>query len=170
MLKKAGTAEPAARSVAKALVRANRDGLNSHGLTRLKAYSAQVAVGKVAGQAIPVLEKLGPSAARIDANDGFAFPALDIAIDTLVEMTSETPVAGITVTNSHHFGVAGHHVERLAGAAWSVWCLATRLRRSHRGAVRAHCLAPTRSRSDSPAPPRILSWSTSRCRSRRGAR
>lgn len=114
VLKKAGTAEPAANSVAKALVRANRDGLNSHGLTRLKAYSAQVAAGKVAGQAVPVLEKLGPSAARIDANDGFAFPALDIAIDTLVEMTSETPVAGITVTNSHHFGVAGHHVERLA--------------------------------------------------------
>jgi len=114
VLKKAGTAETAAASVAKALVRANSDGLNSHGLARLKAYSAQVAAGKVAGQAVPALEKLGPSAARIDANDGFAFPALDMAIDTLVEMTSETPVAGIAVTNSHHFGVAGHHVERLA--------------------------------------------------------
>ncbi len=114
VLMKAGTAEPAARSVATALVRANRDGLNSHGLARLKAYSAQVAAGKVAGTAVPALEKLGPSAARIDANDGFAFPAFDLAIDALAEMTAETPVAGIAVTNSHHFGVAGHHVERLA--------------------------------------------------------
>lgn len=114
VLIRAGTAEPAARSTAKALVRANRDGLNSHGLTRLKAYSAQVAAGKVAGQAAPALEKLGPSAARIDAKEGFAFPAFDMAIEALVEMTSETPVAGISVTNSHHFGVAGHHVERLA--------------------------------------------------------
>ena len=114
VLMKAGTAEPAARSTAKALVRANADGLNSHGLARLRAYSAQVAAGKVAGQAVPLLEKLGPSAARIDAKEGFAFPAFDMAIDALVEMTSETPVAGISVTNSHHFGVAGHHVERLA--------------------------------------------------------
>ena len=114
VLMKAGTAEPAARSVATALIRANKDGLHSHGLARLKAYTAQVAAGKVAGSAVPLLENLGPSAARIDANDGFAFPAFDLAIDTLVEMISETPVAGIAVTNSHHFGVAGHHVERLA--------------------------------------------------------
>ena len=114
VLVKAGTAEPAARSVATALVRANKDGLHSHGLARLKAYSAQVTAGKVAGKAVSLLEKLGPSAARIDARDGFAFPAFDLAIDTLVEMTAETPVAGISVTNSHHFGVAGHHVERLA--------------------------------------------------------
>jgi len=114
VLVKAGTVETSARSVAKALVRANRDGLNSHGLARLQAYSAQVRAGKVVGAATPAFEKLGPSAARIDANDGFAFPAFDMAIDALVDMTAETPVAGIAVTNSHHFGVAGHHVERLA--------------------------------------------------------
>ena len=110
----AGTAEPAARSVATALVRANKDGLHSHGLARLKAYSSQVRAGKVAGGAVPEVEKLGSSAARIDAADGFAFPAFDLAIDTLAAMTAETPVAGVAVTNSHHFGVAGHHVESLA--------------------------------------------------------
>lgn len=114
VLIKAGTAEPAAKSVARALVRANLDGLHSHGLARLKAYSAQVAAGKVAGEAVPVMRKLGPSAARIDANNGFAFPAFDMAINAIVAMTAGTPVAGIAVTNSHHFGVAGHHVERLA--------------------------------------------------------
>ena len=114
VLMKAGTAEPAARSVATALVRANKDGLNSHGLARLKAYSAQVRAGKVAGAAVPELAKLGSSAGRIDAKDGFAFPALDMAIDALAEMTAETPVAAVAITNSHHFGVAGHHVERLA--------------------------------------------------------
>jgi len=114
VLKNAGTAEPAAASVARALVRADLDGLNSHGMARLQSYSAQVAAGKVVGGAVPAIEKLGSSAARVDANDGFAFPAFDLAIDALVEMIEETPVAGIAVTNSHHFGVAGHHVERLA--------------------------------------------------------
>ena len=114
VLVEAGTSEPAAKSVAKALVRANRDGLNSHGLARLKAYSAQVRAGKVDGSAAPAIEGLGASAARIDANDGFAYPAFDLAIDTIVAMTGDSPVAGIAITNSHHFGVAGHHVERLA--------------------------------------------------------
>jgi (2R)-3-sulfolactate dehydrogenase (NADP+) len=110
----AGTADEAAASVAKALVRANRDGLNSHGLARLKAYSAQVRAGKVAGAASPSIEHLGSSAARIDANDGFAYPAFDLAIDTIAAITAASPVAAISITNSHHFGVAGHHVERLA--------------------------------------------------------
>jgi (2R)-3-sulfolactate dehydrogenase (NADP+) len=110
----AGTARDAAVSVATALVRANSDGLNSHGLARLKAYSAQVAADKVNGTAVPILEKLGPSAARIDARDGFAFPAFDLAIHTMVAMIKETPVVGIAIANSHHFGVAGHHVGRLA--------------------------------------------------------
>jgi (2R)-3-sulfolactate dehydrogenase (NADP+) len=114
VLMAAGTADETAASVAKALVRANRDGLNSHGLARLKAYSAQVRAGKVDGSVTPTIENLGPSAARIDANDGFAYPAFDLAIETIVAMTRETPVAGIAITNSHHFGVAGHHVERLA--------------------------------------------------------
>jgi (2R)-3-sulfolactate dehydrogenase (NADP+) len=114
VLMAAGTADETAASVAKALVRANRDGLNSHGLARLKAYSAQVRAGKVDGSVTPTIENLGPSAARIDANDGFAYPAFDLAIETIVAMTRDTPVAGIAITNSHHFGVAGHHVERLA--------------------------------------------------------
>ena len=114
VLVKAGTAEGTAVSVAKALVRANRDGLNSHGLARLKAYSAQVRAGKVKGSAVATSESLGSSAARIDANDGFAYPAFDLAIETIVAMTEHSPVAGISITNSHHFGVAGHHVERLA--------------------------------------------------------
>jgi (2R)-3-sulfolactate dehydrogenase (NADP+) len=114
VLMKAGTAEPAAASVARALVRANRDGLSSHGLARLKAYSAQAAVGKVNGAAIPQMDNLGPAAARIDAGDGFAFPAFDLAIDTIETMTEASPIAGVAITNSHHFGVAGHHVERLA--------------------------------------------------------
>ena len=111
---KAGTTEAAARSVARALVKANADGLASHGLARLPAYCAQVRAGKVKGAAVPTATRLGASGVRIDADDGFAFPALDLAIDTVAEMADETPVIAAAITNSHHFGVAGHHVERLA--------------------------------------------------------
>jgi (2R)-3-sulfolactate dehydrogenase (NADP+) len=113
-LENAGTAAAAAASVANALVRAEADGLASHGLARIPAYCAQVQSGKVRGAAVPRLVALGPSGARVDAGYGFAFPALDLAIEAAVERAGKTCAAAVAVTNSHHFGVAGHHVERVA--------------------------------------------------------
>jgi len=113
-LQSAGTAAPAATSVAKALARAEADGLASHGLARIPAYCAQVRSGKVDGRAVPRLVPLGPSGARVDAGYGFAFPALDLAIDAAVERAGATCACAVAVTHSHHFGVAGHHVERVA--------------------------------------------------------
>jgi (2R)-3-sulfolactate dehydrogenase (NADP+) len=113
-LEASGTAAPAARSVAAALIRAELDGLPSHGLARVPAYSGQVRTGKVRGDAEPTVTLLGASGARVDAADGFAYPAFDLAIDTLTEVMGASPVGAAAITNSHHFGVAGHHVERLA--------------------------------------------------------
>jgi (2R)-3-sulfolactate dehydrogenase (NADP+) len=113
-LERAGTAAAAAASVARAIARAEADGLSSHGLARIPAYCAQVRTGKVDGRAAPKLVPLGPSGARVDARYGFAFPALDLAIDAVVERANRTCTAAIAITNSHHFGVAGHHVERVA--------------------------------------------------------
>jgi (2R)-3-sulfolactate dehydrogenase (NADP+) len=113
-LEGAGTATPAAQSVAKALARAEADGLASHGLARVPAYAAQVASGKVAGQAVPELSVLGAAGARVDAHFGFAFPALDLAIDAATELARGSCASVVAITRSHHFGVAGHHVERLA--------------------------------------------------------
>jgi (2R)-3-sulfolactate dehydrogenase (NADP+) len=114
-LEQAGTATAAAQSVAKALARAEADGLASHGLARVPAYAAQVQSGKVAGQAVPELIALGAGGARVDAHYGFAFPALDLAIDAAAELAGASCAGAVAITHSHHFGVAGHHVERLAG-------------------------------------------------------
>jgi (2R)-3-sulfolactate dehydrogenase (NADP+) len=113
-LENAGTAESAAASVAKALARAEADGLSSHGLARIPAYCAQVRSGKVNGHAEPELVPLGVSGARVDARHGFAFSALDLAIEAAVERAGNVRACAIAITNSHHFGVAGHHVERIA--------------------------------------------------------
>lgn len=114
VLIRAGTREPSARSVARALVRADADGIASHGVARLPAYAAQVRAGKVAGEAEPTATAAGTAGVRVDAADGFAFPAIDLAIDRLAALAPQTGVATAAITNSHHFGVAGHHPERLA--------------------------------------------------------
>lgn len=103
-----------AASVAAALVAAEVDGQKGHGLSRLASYSAQAASGKVQGHAVPIAEAAGLAAVRIDAKAGFAFPAMDLAIERLAELAPQSGIAMAGVYHSHHFGQAGYHVERLA--------------------------------------------------------
>jgi (2R)-3-sulfolactate dehydrogenase (NADP+) len=108
------TDELNANTVADALIAAQIDGHQGHGLSRLAAYSAQSASGKVDGHAVPTLMEVSPAAVRIDAGNGFAFPALAIGIEDLTRRVKKTGIATATFFRSHHFGVAGYHVEKLA--------------------------------------------------------
>lgn len=101
-------------SVARALVGAELAGQGGHGLRRVPAYAAQARAGKVDGHAEPVAQRTRPGAVRIDAGHGFAYPALDIAVDELAAMTPGQGIAVAGIVRSHHAGVAGLAVEALA--------------------------------------------------------
>ena len=105
-----------AQSVAQALVSAEIDGQKGHGFSRVASYALQARSGKVAGQAVPQMSIRGTSMLRIDAANGFAFPAIDLAIDQLVAVSAKTGIAAAGITRSHHCGQLGAHVERLAKA------------------------------------------------------
>ncbi len=105
-----------ARAVAKALVLAEADGIKSHGLIRLPLYAAQAKKGKVDGFATPSAKRTRPGVAVIDANNGFAYPAIDLALALLPEMARASGIAAAGIGRSHHCGAAGHHAEKLANA------------------------------------------------------
>lgn len=103
-----------ATSVARALTQAEVDGQKGHGLSRVPSYAAQAKAGKVDGHAIPRLSRIRAGTVMIDVAHGFAYPAFDLAIGALPAIASETGIAAAGFVRSHHFGVAGRHVERLA--------------------------------------------------------
>ncbi|MXN67469.1 Ldh family oxidoreductase [Stappia sp. GBMRC 2046] len=103
-----------AKSVADALIGAELAGQAGHGLRRVPAYAAQARAGKVKGHAVPAASRIRPGAVRIDGGYGFAFPALDLAIDQLSLIAPEQGIAIAGIHRSHHAGVAGITVERLA--------------------------------------------------------
>jgi (2R)-3-sulfolactate dehydrogenase (NADP+) len=105
-----------ARSVAEALVQAEADGIKGHGLSRVPSYAAQAQSGKVDGFAQPTLSNPAPAGLVVDAARGFAFPAIDMAIDALPDVCRQQGVAVAAIRRSHHCGAAGRHVERLAHA------------------------------------------------------
>ncbi|MEO8651838.1 MAG: Ldh family oxidoreductase [Hyphomicrobiaceae bacterium] len=111
----ASNASPAnAASVARALTQAEIDGQKGHGLSRVPTYAAQAQSGKVDGHATPTLRYARAATVMIDVANGFAYPAFDLAIEELPAIAAETGIAAAGFVRSHHFGVAGRHVERLA--------------------------------------------------------
>lgn len=114
ILRRHNTSRHNAECVVDALIAAEIDGQSGHGLSRLPSYAAQAAAGKVDGHAAPVAERVGTAAVRVDAANGFAFPALAAAIEELDSLVTETGIAVAAVHRSHHFGQAGYHVEQLA--------------------------------------------------------
>lgn len=113
-LEAANTSVANAASVARALAQAEIDGQKGHGLSRVPSYAAQARAGKVDGRATPKATRTRTATLMIDVANGFAYPALDLAIDELPGIAAETGIAAAGFVRSHHFGVAGRHVERLA--------------------------------------------------------
>ena len=109
-----GTSPKNAASVARALVAAEAEGQVGHGFSRISDYAAQVRSGKVNGRAEPKCALTHDAALAVDAQDGFAYPALDLAIETGVEMAKRQGCAAMTVTRSHHCGALSVQVAKIA--------------------------------------------------------
>ena len=112
------TARDNARRVATALVAAEADGQKGHGASRVPSYAAQARSGKVDGHAVPEAVRPGDSAAVVDARDGFAYPAIELAQRIALDCLATSPVVAIAIRNSHHSGVVAHHVEPIARAGF----------------------------------------------------
>ncbi|MGF1707317.1 Ldh family oxidoreductase [Enterovibrio baiacu] len=113
-LEQHGVSHVNASSVANALIQAEIDGQPAHGLSRLAAYIDQVKCGKIIGDATPRIDIPKPSVCHINAELGFAFPAMDKLVSLLPAMAKAQGIALATVYRSHHFGQAGFHAERIA--------------------------------------------------------
>lgn len=103
-----------AEPVAVALVAAEAAGQGGHGLRRVVAYASQARAGKVDGKARPKASLARPGVLRIDAANGFAYPALDLAVAELPALAKNQGIAFAGIGRSHHAGVMGLTVERFA--------------------------------------------------------
>ena len=96
------------------LLRAEMEGLPSHGFSRIPYYAAQSAAGKVDGHAVPLVERPRPGVVTVDAHCGFAFSAFADGLPVAARAAKESGVALLAVRNSHHAGVLGFPVADLA--------------------------------------------------------
>jgi (2R)-3-sulfolactate dehydrogenase (NADP+) len=110
----ANTAEVVAHVVARALTQAEIDGQKGHGLSRVPSYAAQARSGKVDGHAVAVVRQTRPGALMVDVAGGFFYPAFECVLEQLPRLAAATGIAAAGFNRSHHAGVIGWHLERLA--------------------------------------------------------
>jgi len=106
-----------ARSVARALVLAESQGLSGHGLSRVGQYCTHLSNGRADGKALATVTRQKGAALLVDAGTGLAFPACDLAIEKAIATARELGVCFAGVCNSHHAGVMVDHLRPVAQAA-----------------------------------------------------
>jgi len=115
-LVRAGCSSAMARSTARAVVAAEAAGLPSHGLARLPQYATHLRNGRVDGQAQPRVVGERTAAILVDAGDGLAFPACELAVREAIERARLQGVAWVGVFNSHHSGIVSDYLEDVGAA------------------------------------------------------
>ena len=115
-LRNAGAGEAMAVSTARALARAEAQGLVSHGLSRVPQYATHLRNGRADGLALACIARHRGAAVLIDAKLGLAFPACDLAVATAISTAQSMGVCFAGVTNSHHCGVLVDHLRAVTDA------------------------------------------------------
>jgi (2R)-3-sulfolactate dehydrogenase (NADP+) len=115
-LERAGASSQAAHATASALVYADLRGLSSHGVARLPMYLAQLRNGRVDAQAEPAIVAERDAAVLVDAMDGLAYPACELAVAQVIARARTHGSAVASVTRSHHFGAGAYHLDAIGKA------------------------------------------------------
>ncbi len=115
-LTRAGANEAMAQATASGLVLAEAQGLGSHGLSRVAQYSTHLRNGRANGAAQPNVLRRKGGAVLVDAQEGLAFAACELAVREAIAAARDNGVAFAGVVRSHHCGVVVDHLRAVAAA------------------------------------------------------
>lgn len=115
-LEAAGANPAMAASTARALVLAEAQGIASHGLSRVAQYATHLRNGRARGDAIARVAREHGAALLVDAGQGLAFPACELAVARGIDVARQLGVCLAGVANSHHAGVLVDHLRPAAAA------------------------------------------------------
>lgn len=122
-LRATGLSEAQCRSVTRAMVEAQQDECQSHGLYRLLGCVHSVTCGQVNAAAEPVLTEISPVILRVDADRGFSTPALERGVERVLEMAAAQGMAALVINDCFHFSALWPEIEPLARRGFAALAL-----------------------------------------------
>ena len=98
-----------ADQAADVLIAADRRGIDSHGVSRLKAYCDLIAAGRVQPRATVTVLRETPSTTALDGGNGLGLVVGPRANAIAIEKALAAGTGWVTVRNSTHYGIAGYY-------------------------------------------------------------
>lgn len=115
-LLRAGAHETMAETAAQHLVRAEEQGLPTHGMSRVPFYCSMLRNGRADGKARPSLAADKAAVCLIDNADGLPYESAAWAIDEVIQRARRNGIGFAGIRNSAHVGVLGIHLLKVAAA------------------------------------------------------
>lgn len=115
-LVRSGATDTQAAPVARSIRAAEAEGTRGIGLGYLPFYCRHLLIGKIHGDAVPVLSTPAPALVRVDAANGFAHPAYEVGESVLIDTARAQGIALMGISNAYACGVLGYFTDRLARA------------------------------------------------------
>src|SRR5260221_9380048 len=115
-LKRAGANDRMGDAAARHLVRAEEQGLPTHGMSRVPFYCGMLRRGRAVGAAEPRMQAQRAGACLIDNRDGLAYASVQWAVEEAIQRARRNVIAFAGITNSAHVGVLGIHLPPFAAA------------------------------------------------------
>ncbi len=106
---KLGVPEEDAKITTDVLIAANRRGINSHGVARLKRYVGYIKDNKMNPKTEIKVLKETPVSLLISAGNGLGQVAGHKAMNMVIDKTKESGLCFATVNESNHYGIAAYY-------------------------------------------------------------
>ncbi|MBN2157808.1 MAG: Ldh family oxidoreductase [Spirochaetes bacterium] len=117
VLKSAGVPDGDARIIADVLITADKRGIDSHGINRLKPiYIDRLGDGIVSPITKMELVKEGPTTAVIDGHNGMGHVIGKKSMEMAIDKAKKYGMGMVAARNSSHYGIAGYYVIMAADA------------------------------------------------------
>ena len=105
-----------ADAAARHLVRAEEQGLPTHGMSRVPFYCGMLRRGRAVGAAEPRMQAERAGACLIDNRDGLPYVSVQWAVEEAIQRARRNGIAFAGIRNSAHVGVMGIHLLPVAQA------------------------------------------------------
>jgi L-2-hydroxycarboxylate dehydrogenase (NAD+) len=106
---KAGLTQKDAKICAEVLIAADKRGVNSHGISRLKMYVDRLKTGQISPKTKFEVVRQTPATAVIDGHNSMGQVIAKRAMQLTIEKAKQCGLGMVAVRNSNHYGIAGYY-------------------------------------------------------------
>ena len=109
VFKRIGCSDTDASTATIGLIAADLRGIDSHGVARLSGYTRLWEANRVNPKPDIRIVHETPSSAVVDGDAGLGLVVAPYAMKVAIEKAKNVGTGWVSVSNSNHFGIAGHH-------------------------------------------------------------